>query len=277
MDLSLIKKRLESSQQKKEKKNYEKIDYKAIFWKPKAGKHQIRIVPSAYDKANPFKEIYIHYGYTKFPIFALNNWGEADPIIDFTKELYATRDKEDWTLAKKLEPKMRVFVPVVVRGEEHLGTRLWEFGKGIYDQLLGIAADEDYGDYTDILNGRDFTVEAVEEMVANRKGIKCSIRVKPKTTPITEDKELLEKLLNTQPNILTINERYKQTYDSLKEILQNWLHPKTEADTETPIVSEDEAEEESIEEIGIGNIALPTDELPSVKKTKSDKFNKLFN
>jgi hypothetical protein len=27
-------------------------------------------------------------------------------------------------------------------------------------QLLGIAEDEDYGDYTDINEGRDFTVDA---------------------------------------------------------------------------------------------------------------------
>lgn len=45
--------------------------------------------------------------------------------------------------------------PIVVRGEEEKGVRLWEFGKEIYMQLLGIAEDEDYGDYTDI-NDFDF-------------------------------------------------------------------------------------------------------------------------
>ncbi len=32
--------------------------------------------------------------------------------------------------------KMRVFAPVIVRGEEEQGTRLWEFGKEIYQQFL---------------------------------------------------------------------------------------------------------------------------------------------
>ena len=59
-------------------------------------------------------------------------------------------DTTNWQLAKKLDPKMRVFAPVIVRGEEDKGVRPWEFGKEIYMQLLGIAEDEDYGDFTDI-------------------------------------------------------------------------------------------------------------------------------
>jgi hypothetical protein len=91
---------------------------------------------------------------------------------------------------------------------------LWEFGKLTNDQLVGIAADEDYGDFTDITDGRDFTIEATEDIIAGRKGIKCNIRVKPKTTPISEDAALVEKLLNEQPDILGINRKY--TYDALK-------------------------------------------------------------
>ena len=46
MDLSLIKQKLAASQNKGQKKTYEKIDYSKIFWKPKPGKHQARILPS---------------------------------------------------------------------------------------------------------------------------------------------------------------------------------------------------------------------------------------
>ena len=105
--------------------------------------------------------MYVHYGISKFPIYALTNWSEKDSIVEFAKQLRNTNDKENWRLAKKLDPKMRIFAPVIVRGEEDKGVRLWEFGKEIYVQLLGIAEDEDYGDFTDINDGRDFTVEAV--------------------------------------------------------------------------------------------------------------------
>ena len=272
MDLSIIKQKLVASQNKGQKK--EKIDYSKIFWKPKPGKHQVRIIPSKFDKSNPFREVYLHYGFAKSPILALTNWGEKDPIVEFAKNLRKSSDKEDWQLAKKIEPKLRYFVPVLVRGEEENGARLWEFGKLIYEQLLGIAADEDYGDYTDIMDGRDFTVEAVEDIVAGRKGVKCNIRVKPKTSAISEDGALLEKLLNDQPDILSINKKY--TFEELKDILDTWLTPGE--DDESPIMtSEDEEEEEAGDSTNVNNgVQTYKVEETEVKKTASSKFDDLF-
>jgi len=208
---------------------------------------------------------------------ALSNWGEADPIADFAKNLRKSSDREDWQLAKKIEPKSRYFAAVIVRGEEHLGARLWEFGKLTNDQLLGIAADEDYGDYTDITDGRDFTIDAVEDVIAGRKGIKCNLRIKPKTTPISEDAALVEKVLNEQPDILAINRRY--TYEALKDILTKWLNPEEEATaTETPIASADADEEDDfIKEINKPVTPAYSLETPAAKTSNADKFNDLFN
>ena len=76
MDLSLIKQKLASSQNKGKLK--EKTDYTKIFFKPKPGKYQIRILPSKFDKSNPFREIYFHYGFARGPILALTNWNEKE-------------------------------------------------------------------------------------------------------------------------------------------------------------------------------------------------------
>ena len=267
MDLSLIKQKLSASQNKGQKR--EKVDYSKIFFKPKPGKYQVRILPSKFDKSNPFREVYFHYGFSKGPILALTNWNEKDPIVEFSKNLRKSSDKEDWQLAKKIEPKLRYFVPVLVRGEEDKGARLWEFGKLIYEQLLGIAADEDYGDYTDITDGRDFTIEAVEDVVAGRKGVKCNIRVKPKTSPISEDATIVGNALSEQPDILAINKHY--SFDELKDLLDKWLNPEDEADTEAPIASkdEDEDEEETVETYKLDTTATKT--------SNSDKFDDLFN
>jgi len=276
MDLSKIKNRLESLQQKPGAKK-EKVDYSKIFWKPKVGKHQVRIVPSKFDKANPFKEVFIHYGFAKYPIFALTNWDESDPIVEFTKKLRSTSDKENWSLAKKLDPKMRIFAPVIVRGEEDMGVRLWEFGKEIYMQLLGIAEDEDYGDYTDVTEGRDFNVEAVEAEVAGRKGIKCTIRVKPKTTPLSDDAKQAELWLTEQPSILEINK--KHSYEEIKTTLQNWLNPEDESGE----VIEDTEESETTSEVPWKEepesvTAKVTEKKMGGKKAKtSEKFDALFS
>jgi hypothetical protein len=274
MDLSLIKQKLSASQTKGQKR--EKVDYSKIFWKPKPGKYQIRILPSKFDKSNPFREVYFHYGFSKGPILALTNWNEKDPIAEFAKNLRKSADKEDWQLAKKIEPKLRYFVPVLVRGEEAQGARLWEFGKLIYEQLLGIAADEDYGDFTDITDGRDFTIEAVEDTVAGRKGIKCNIRVKPKTSAISEDAAVVEKALNEQPDILGINKHY--SFDELKDLLDKWLNPDSEEDTEAPIASKDEEEDDDF----LAEMNKPVEptyklDTSAAKTSNADKFDDLFN
>ena len=277
MDLSLIKQKLSASQTKGQKR--EKIDYTKVFFKPKPGKYQIRILPSKFDKSNPFREVYFHYGFSKGPILALSNWNEKDPIVEFAKNLRKSADKEDWMLAKKIEPKLRYFVPVLVRGEEAQGPRLWEFGKLIYEQLLGIAADEDYGDFTDITDGRDFTIDAVEDVVAGRKGIKCNIRVKPKTSSISEDAAIVTKALEEQPDILGINKHY--SFDELKDLLDKWLNPDSEEDTEAPIASKT-ADDEEEEDDFLAEMQKPVEQTykldtAAVKSSPSDKFDDLFS
>jgi hypothetical protein len=268
MDINAIKQRLNSLQSNSNTGKKEKIDYTKVLWKPKEeGKYQIRFVPSKLNSKNPFQEIFVHYGFAKFPIFALNNWGEKDPIIEFASQLRKTSDKENWSLAKKLDPKMRIYAPVIVRGEEEKGVRLWEFGKEIYMQLLGIADDEDYGDYTNIHEGRDFTVEAIKGDIGGRIGLKCSIRIKPKTTALHSDSSLVQTFLNEQPNILEIQR--KMSFEDVKTILQNWLSPETE-DGEV-----EDAEEEIIEKTPVKNYALK-DSTPT-KATKADKFDALFD
>mgnify|MGYP003331021190 CR=1 FL=1 len=277
MDLKSIKNKLNALQSSGQKK--EKVDFSKYLWKPKQeGKYQIRIVPSKLDKNNPFQEILVHYGFSKFPLYALTNWGEKDPIVEFTAQLRKTNDKENWKLAKKIEPKMRVFAPVIVRGEEDKGVRLWEFGKEIYMDLLGIADDEDYGDFTDIVEGRDFTVEAVIGDIGGRQGLKSSIRVKPKTSAISEDASVVEKALEEQPDILSINKHY--SFDELKDLLDKWLNPDSEEDTDAPIASSNDDEEE--EDDFLAEMNKPVEQTykldtTATKTSNSDKFDDLFS
>jgi hypothetical protein len=277
MDLSLIKQKLAASQNKGKPK--EKIDYTKIFFKPKPGKYQVRILPSKFDKSNPFREVYFHYGFSKGPILALVNWDEKDPIVEFTKQLRKSSDKDDWQLAKKVEPKLRYFAPVLVRGEEDKGARLWEFGKLTYEQLLGIAADEDYGDYTDIIEGRDFTIEAVEDTIAGRKSVKCSIRPKVKSSLVSEDAALIQKVLDEQPDILTINKHH--TFEELQEILNKWLNPEeTAEETETPVACDSEEDEDETSDLPWEKEAATASTYTGVapaKTSNADKFDSLFN
>lgn len=267
MDLSFVKQKLAESANKG---NREKVDYSKIFWKPKPGKYQIRIVPNKFRNEWPLREIHMHYGFSKGPIIALTNWGEEDPIVDFAKKLRKSSDKDDWQLANKVSPKTRYFAPVLVRGEENLGVRLWEVGKLVNDQLMGIAADEDYGDFTNITDGRDFTVEAVEEVMMGKKVVKCNLRIKPKTSPISDDANIVKQALEEQPDILAINK--KHDFDTLKDILQNWLTPSDSAETSEETETETEEGDEFLKEMN-----KPYTLEVKTKSNVTDKFDSLFN
>ena len=270
MDLNKIKSRLDNLNQAAKPKNTEKKDYTLIYWKPKAeGKYQIRFVPSKINKDTPFQEVFMHYGVGKFPIVALTNWGEDDPIVEFSKKLRKSSESENWRLAKQLDPKMRVFAPVIVRGEEDKGVRLFEFSKTIYMELLSIADDEDYGDFTDINQGFDFVVNASK--VQDRPGFALSLRPKPKQTPLSSDASQITTWLENQPILL--EERYKYTYDKLKEELQTFISGGEEK--EDDIISEPavgfESETPAKEE---KKFTLSTQGTP--KKAKSEEFDSLF-
>lgn len=262
MDLNQIKQRLNAMQQKPGKKNSGE-DRKKFFWKPAVGKSTIRIVPSAFDKTNPFKELYFHYGIGNRTMISPINFGEKDPIVEFAKQLRQSQDKENWKLAKKLDPKMRIFAPVIVRGEEHLGVRLWEFGKEIYLEFLSLADDEDIGDYTDILEGRDITIDTVGPEVTGTAYNKSSIRVKTKQSVLAEDKETVKKWLSEQPNPTELYKRYE--FDEMKRLLQEWLAPEEEV---APAV-ETEEEEEVVAPKSNYSLSTP-------KTVKTDKFDALF-
>jgi hypothetical protein len=261
MDVNKIKNRLTQFQNKGGGKK-EQIDYTSIYWKPKPGKHVVRVVPSKFDKDYPFREVFFHYGLTKAPILALSNFGEKDPVMEFATALRKAGDEESLKMAKKLYPKMRVFAPVVVRGEEEKGVRLWEFGKQIYQELLGMAEDEDIGDFTDILGGRDMLITKVSPEEDGSLYGSMSVRPRTKLTPLSDDEDLVSQWLENQPDIMSLYKRYD--FESLKEVLQNWLEPDS-----------DEESTESKEETPAppSNYSLKN----AAKKSKTDEFDSLFN
>jgi hypothetical protein len=233
MNLDLIQNKLNALSAPKGggMKNNEKA---LSFWKPTVGKALVRFVPSKYNPENPFRELYFHYGIGKRTIISPSNFGEKDPIIEFSKELRKTKEPENWKLAKKLEPKMRVFAPVIVRGEEDKGVRLWEFGKEIYQSLLSLAADEDIGDFTDIMEGRDMKIETVGPETTGTEYNKSRIMPALKTTPLCNDNDELNKWLETQPDPVSFSKRY--TFEEIKQFLAEWLNPEEEAKEEGSIM-----------------------------------------
>ena len=157
-------------------------------------------------------------------------YGRPDPIEEFAQKLKTSGNREEYQMARKLEAKMRTFAPVIVRGEETQGVRFWGFGKTVYQELLSVIADPDYGDITDPVSGRDVSVEFITAEESGASFPKTTIRVKPNQTPISEDKAQLEGLLENQKDI---NELYQElSYEELTDVLNKWLNPEASDDEE---------------------------------------------
>ena len=221
IDLDKIKNRLSSLSQSNNRTNYQ--------WKPQPGKQQVRIVPYKHQPDNPFIELFFHYGINNRTYLSPVSFGRPDPICEFAEKLKRSGDKDDYRMGRSLMPKMRTFVPVIVRGEEAEGVKFWGFGKEVYQELLGVIADPDYGDITDPTNGRDITIEFLTAEEAGRSFPKTNIRVKPNTSPVSENKTVLESVSSNQAEITEIYQELG--YDELKEALEKWVSGESE---ETP-------------------------------------------
>jgi len=251
MDLNAIKNRLNQLQTTNNRTSN--------LWKPSPGNQVVRIVPYKFNKDNPFIELYFHYDLGGKNYLSPTSFGRPDPIEEFAQKLKGTGSKEDYRLGRKVEAKMRTYAPVVVRGEESQGVKFWGFGKTVYQELLSIIADPDYGDITDAVSGRDVAVEfkTAEETGATYPS--TSIRVKPNQTPITEDASLLETLTENQKEITEIYQ--EQSYDDLTQGLNEYLNGGSTTE-----------EKESKEEKKVDTKAAAY----SSKET-SDAFDDLFN
>ncbi len=253
MDINAIKSKLTQLQSTTSTKDN--------FWKPEPGTQVVRVVPYKHNKDNPFIELFFHYnlGNNKTYLSPLS-FGRPDPVAEFADKLKSTGNKDEWIQGKRLEPKMRTFAPVIVRGKESEGVKFWGFGKTVYQELLGVIADPDYGDITDATNGRDIGIERQTPAEAGNQYGKTTVRVKPNQTAITEDAEQLQGIFDNQADL---TELYTEpTYDELKEALQNYLNPSDETESTTTTTTTEK-------------VATETETAKTADV--SDAFDELFN
>lgn len=251
-----IKARLASFENKGKKNENSKV--KECIWKPTPGKQVIRIVPYQHQPDDPFIQMKFHYDFNGKNYLSPSTYNNPDPIVELADRL--KKDKDTWKMGRSIEPKLRTYVPIIVRGEEEKGVKFWGFGVTIYKQIMTAMAEPDYGDITDLNNGYDIQVEfkSVDQVQkVNEDGKKfpeTSIFIKPKQRPVIDPtnpkaKEILTLITTKQPNI---SEVYPvSTYEELSAALEEYISKakagQAEDSAPTPV------EEES-------NVVLPSEE-----------------
>jgi len=181
-----------------------KGDANSIWFKPDEGDTDIRIIPTK--DGDPLKEFSFHYNVGNHQggiLCPKRNFGDPCPICEFASSLWRegsdSNDEESKTLAKSLFVRTRYFSPVVVRGREDEGIKVYGYGKTAYELLLGYILDPEYGDVTDIQEGTDITLTYTKP---NKPGAypQTSLKMRRNTSTLLEDTEAIPALIDGMPD-----------------------------------------------------------------------------
>ena len=218
IDLAAIRKKLGQLSGQNSKKN--------VMWRPEEGSETtVRLLAYPNNDGQPFKEMMFYYNIGNNPgLLAPYQFDKPDPIQELITKLRDEGSKESYELAKKLYPKMRCYAPVVVRGEEEKGVRLWAFGKTVYQTLLNYMLDEDYGDITDPHEGRDVRVNCQKN--PGQQWATTDVRPRGKDSPLSEDSSKSKQWLDNIPDVNDLFEL--KSYEDLERIVNEWLNDDDE-------------------------------------------------
>ncbi len=202
IDIAKMRAKLEAS------KNPQARKEDSTKWKPSEGDQTLRILPT--QDGDPFKEFHFHYNVGKNPgiLCPKKNFGEHCPICEFASALWKEgveqNDDNAKREAKKLFVRKRYFSPILVRGEEQKGVRIWSYGKMAYETLLGLVLDPDYGDISDPETGTDIVLTYT---VPGTPGSFPKSQIKPRRRPSVLCDESVadcQELIDSVPDISSI-------------------------------------------------------------------------
>jgi hypothetical protein len=217
-----IRKKLADLSGKSSKKN--------VMWRPEEGKtYTVRFLPLPKSSdGSGLRDLWFYYGVgNNSGLLAPYQFGKPDPFQELINKLRADDAKDSYELAKKLYPKMRAFAAVLVRGEEDKGIRLWSFGKSVYQDILNIMLDADYGDIMDPKKGYDIKVSC--EKAAGKQFADTSIRPRPNPSPLHEDPTKAKEWMTSIPSLDDVYS--EKSYDELLKLLNDWINPGSSLET----------------------------------------------
>ena len=190
-----------------------------MFWRPQDGETTIRIVPTP--DGDPFKDYWLHYNVGNNPGFLSpkKNYGDDDALDAFIRKLYKEGTEESIKMAKSLSARQRFYTPVLVRGEEEKGVRVWSFGKMAYEKLLNLILNPEYGDITDSDTGTDLVIRYGKP--ANASFPQTEITPRRRPSPLCEDEAQCAEWLDTIPDFSSLFVR--KTPEEVEVILDEYL------------------------------------------------------
>lgn len=211
---------LEAIRRRVQELNGQRRQSSVQMWKPGLGEFKVRGLPwKNPPEGQPFIERWFYY-FVNPGILAPHQFGKPDPINDLIRKLYSSGKPDERLLAKKLQPKMRAYMPIIVRGQEDKGVQVWSFGKGIYQKLLGYFLNEEVGDILDPNEGFDLNI--VISQAPGKQFQDTSVEAARRPRKLSDDASQARQWLDSVPNI---DDMYRlKSAQEIETILNNWLN-----------------------------------------------------
>jgi len=136
------------------------------WWRPKVGKNYVRILPNWKDPNNVFyKRVYVHWnvGENNRKVVCRKTLGEDElcPICDFVSELLQSSDSDDVKYGQAMGQTERFAMNILDGYDLERGVQVFECGRGLFQSILWMFTDGDYGDLDDWKTGRYIVIERV--------------------------------------------------------------------------------------------------------------------
>ena len=163
----------------------------AGYFSPKVGRNVIRILPEVGEMEFFFQPVGRHYFPDGQNVYCPNFTTERErdcPVCEIVKELHAAGDKASKKLASSLGVRRSWWMNVIDRSNPSAGPLIFTPGVTVFNSIISLINDPDYGDITDLEEGTDITIER------EGQGLDTQYEVTPrrKESPLSTDEAEME-------------------------------------------------------------------------------------
>lgn len=158
------------------------------LWIPPEGRSEIRFLPPWSAEGDIGYESKWHWniGPEHKALPCPQSIGKECPLCEFVRELRGRKDPR----AQNLYARKRIYYNIVVRSEEEKGVQVYASGVRVYENILSYLYDDEWGDITNIIDGRDMILERVGQ---GKEDTTYTLKPKANPSPLHTDQEIVDK------------------------------------------------------------------------------------
>jgi len=211
------------------------------YWKAKAGRNVIRILPGVGEMGDFFwQDVGAHYVKSRNRPFTCRQFtiGEPCPICELVNDLYNAGDADSKELASQLLRRKSYWMNIIDRSNEEAGPQIYTPGAMVFKAVAGLVGDPDYGDIYDEYDGMDIIVTRTGTGLETR----YDVNARPKRTPLA----------------CIVDNRGRETGEPDEDLLDKWLEAAVDL---TPMELSDDPSEDVDAGADVVVTVLPYDRL----------------